>query len=275
MSTVFLACTGQPMSQRPRFWQPSWRHAAERVLARLAEVDGDRQPLRLAAGARARGGERAHLRQRRVVRRGDRVERRLGHVVPRVEPGARDRRRPVVARTPRRAPAAGRSRRRASRRRRRPRRSRETSRSSRTSNIPPGLTDSCHSSFGASSGSSMKSSPREAPAALEDADAMTRFGQPAGGDPAAEARPDHDDVVPLRHRGPSSSLPRPRGRFLQRADGAGVAGRLLLVELERLDARIARLELVVGGRRSGPAAVRPRTNSVHDERDEQVERPAR
>src|SRR5262249_32612433 len=54
------------------------RHAAERVPALLAEVDGDRERLRGAAGELARGGEGANLAE--AGRRGLRVQRLLGQV---------------------------------------------------------------------------------------------------------------------------------------------------------------------------------------------------
>src|SRR3978361_1689011 len=105
MSAGFLACTGQPRSQRPRFWQPScgtpengcsraspkWtaigRRAASRAAGRAARGGG---------GARgARGGEGGDLAQRRVGGRGARLQRLLGEVVPGVELGAGDRGGPI------------------------------------------------------------------------------------------------------------------------------------------------------------------------------------
>jgi len=69
--------------------------AAEGVLAGLAEVDGERQQLRLLADVTSRGGEGTDLRQRRIVRCRPRLQRLLGAVVPGVERLAVERCRPV------------------------------------------------------------------------------------------------------------------------------------------------------------------------------------
>ena len=175
------------------------RYAAERVLARLAEVHRDRQQLGLAAGVASRCGEAGDLRQRRVRRRGARLQRILGARVPGrklvgsdgVGPAGLEhvrRRRELHVGVDQRAAA--------------------DARGGDHGDVAhhPDVEQPAGVGLLVEEGARRLLGPlgevvaAEAPAAFEHADAVAGFCQAAGGDAAAEARSDHDRVVGRLHR---------------------------------------------------------------------------
>ena len=198
MSTVFFACLGQPMSQRPRLVQPrcgtplnglrrsspKWTASGSRSATR---------PARSPAAAKARPSGVGGSSGRRA-----RLKRFLGAVVVRVERGSVDRSGPVAVEDGRRERAAARSRRPASRRRRR-RRSAPPGRSSSAGRTArSGSAHGCHSANGACRDDREVAGP-EAPTPLEHAHPQAGLGQPAGGDAAAETGADDHRVVRVLH----------------------------------------------------------------------------
>src|SRR5438045_5021972 len=91
-----LGVYGAAQVATPQVLAALLRHAAERVVARLAEVNGDRQQFRLATGRLADRGKRADLVESRLRGRGSRLEGVLRERVPGVEVVPRDRGRPAI-----------------------------------------------------------------------------------------------------------------------------------------------------------------------------------
>ena len=202
MSTVFLAWTGQPRSQRPRFWQPSCGtplNGCRRGSPKCTAIGSSSASCRR---ARPRPRTRAPCRSGGLGRRRARLQRLLGAVVPGIELRARSiasgqpasntsaRRAQLHVGVDERAAAdAGR------------RDDGDVAHHPHVEQpvgVQPARATACR---GASSGSSRKSSRPEAPPALEHADALARLREPAGGDPAAEPGAHDDDVIAGPHSG--------------------------------------------------------------------------